>query len=190
MFEWKARLVPLHDADLALLGRGIAVRRRQRIGDRREPPRRDGSHRRAGRRLGAAGRLHAPDEFEFAADGHIATERLARALGTKFEHVSYRGCGQALMDINQDRAHLMIDAMTSSLPQVRGGTVKTPTEIGEYSNTKINEMLSDRKFVEKMFTMNVEAAPPGPASKLRDLMEKEPARWRAIASEAGIALAN
>lgn len=165
--------------------------------------------------------------------GHLATERLARALGTRFEHASYRGSGQALLDLNQDRAHLMIDAMTSSLPQVRGGMVKplavvsprrsvlipevpslveagvpelagidliswtgllapakTSKEVVDYWNGKINQMLGDKKFVERMFSINVEAAPPGPAKNLHDLMEKELARWRDVASEAGISLAN
>lgn len=56
--------------------------------------------------------------------GHLITELVALNLGTRFEHAPYRGSGQALMDVNQSRAHLMIDAMTSSLPQVRGNTVR------------------------------------------------------------------
>jgi tripartite-type tricarboxylate transporter receptor subunit TctC len=56
--------------------------------------------------------------------GHLITEMVALNLGTKFEHAPYRGSGQALMDINQNRAHIMIDAMTSSLPQVRGKMVR------------------------------------------------------------------
>ena len=56
--------------------------------------------------------------------GHLITELVALNLGTRFEHAPYRGSGQALMDVNQNRAHLMIDAMTSSLPQVQGKTVR------------------------------------------------------------------
>lgn len=165
--------------------------------------------------------------------GHLATERLARAIGTKFEHVPYRGSGQALMDLNQDRAHLMIDAMTSALPQVRGGIVKplavvstrrsalipeipcmaeagvpevadidliawtgllaparTPAAIVAYWSEKINVMLADKKVVQRLFDINVEAAPAGTPKEFGDQMGRELARWRDVAREAGISLAN
>jgi tripartite-type tricarboxylate transporter receptor subunit TctC len=56
--------------------------------------------------------------------GHLITEMFSRLTGTKLAHAPYRGSSQALLDVSQGRVHLMIDAMTSSLPQVRGGTVK------------------------------------------------------------------
>ncbi len=56
--------------------------------------------------------------------GHLLTELISRTIGAKLAHASYRGSGQALMDISQGRVHIMIDAMTSSLSQVRGGNVK------------------------------------------------------------------
>jgi tripartite-type tricarboxylate transporter receptor subunit TctC len=55
---------------------------------------------------------------------HLITEILARLIGTKIVHAPYRGSSQALTDLSQGRVHLMIDAMTSSLPQVRGNMVK------------------------------------------------------------------
>lgn len=165
--------------------------------------------------------------------GHLITEMLARAIGTRVEHAPYRGSGQALMDINQGRAHLMIDAMTTSLPQVRGGTVrplavlstkrsplipdvpsmaesgvpeisnidavawtgmfapaKTPRSVVEYWSEKVNVLLHDRKVIDRLATMNIEAAPPGKPSDLRDLMEKELARWKTVASEANISIGN
>ena len=165
--------------------------------------------------------------------GHLATERLARAIGTKFEHLPYRGSGQALMDVNQGRAHLMIDAMTSSLPQVRGGTVKplavvssrrsplipevpslaesnvpevadielvawtgllgpakTPPGVVNYWSDKINSLLQEKAVVDRLFSINVEAAPPGTPATLKALMESELVRWRNVAIEAGISLNN
>jgi tripartite-type tricarboxylate transporter receptor subunit TctC len=165
--------------------------------------------------------------------GHLATERLARASGTRFEHVPYRGSGQALMDVNQGRAHLMIDGMTSSLPQVRGGTVKalavvstrrsalipevpsmaeagvpeiadidliswagllgpanTPPSIVAYWSDKINGILRDKAVVDRLFKINVEAAPPGTPAELKALMAGELARWRAVADESGVSLNN
>ena len=165
--------------------------------------------------------------------GHLATERLARAIGTKFEHLPYRGSGQALMDINQGRAHLMIDAMTSSLPQVQGRTVKplavvssrrsplipevpsmaesnvpevagielvawtglfapakTTPAIINYWSDKINIMLQDKAVVDRLFKINVEAAPPGTPGELKTFMESELTRWRDVAIDAGIVLDN
>jgi tripartite-type tricarboxylate transporter receptor subunit TctC len=55
---------------------------------------------------------------------HLITEMFSRLTGTKLVHAPYRGSGQALIDVSQGRVHMMIDAMTSSLPQVRGNTVK------------------------------------------------------------------
>ena len=56
--------------------------------------------------------------------GHLITEMFSRLTGAKLVHAPYRGSGQALIDLSQGRVHMMIDAMTSSLPQVRGNTVK------------------------------------------------------------------
>lgn len=56
--------------------------------------------------------------------GHLNTEMFSRLTGTRLEQVPYRGSTQALLDISTGRVQFMIDAMTSSLPQVQGGRVK------------------------------------------------------------------
>ncbi len=56
--------------------------------------------------------------------GHLITEMFSRLTGIQLAHAPYRGSAQALLDVSQGRVHMMIDAMTSSLPQMRGGTVK------------------------------------------------------------------
>lgn len=56
--------------------------------------------------------------------GHLITEMFSRLTGTQLEQVPYRGSAQALLDLSQGRVQFMIDAMTSSLPQVQGGRVK------------------------------------------------------------------
>ncbi len=55
---------------------------------------------------------------------HLITEMFSRLTGIQLAHAPYRGSAQALLDVSQGRVHMMIDAMTSSLPQMRGGTVK------------------------------------------------------------------
>jgi tripartite-type tricarboxylate transporter receptor subunit TctC len=164
--------------------------------------------------------------------GHLITEMFSRLTGTKLEHVPYRGSSQALMDVSQGRADIMIDAMTSSLPQVRGGTIKAlavlsqsrsplvrevpsmpetgvpevaqfeaqawtgmlapagvAPEIIAFWNNQANSLLSDKLFVDRLATMNVEAAPPGPPGRLRDLMQAELTRWTHLARDAHIQVA-
>jgi tripartite-type tricarboxylate transporter receptor subunit TctC len=161
--------------------------------------------------------------------GHLIAEMFSRLTGTRLEHAPYRGSGQALMDVSQGRVHLMIDAMTSSLPQVRGGTVKAlavlsqrrsplapdvpsmpesavaevaqfealawtgllapslvAPEVVAYWNGQANALLGEPRFVERLAAMNVEAAPPGPPERLRELMQAELARWTQLAREADI----
>jgi tripartite-type tricarboxylate transporter receptor subunit TctC len=55
---------------------------------------------------------------------HLTTELFAQLVGTRIESVPYRGSGAALMDLSVGRIGFMIDAMTSSLPQVQGGRVR------------------------------------------------------------------
>jgi tripartite-type tricarboxylate transporter receptor subunit TctC len=164
--------------------------------------------------------------------GHLITEMFSRLTGTKLQHAPYRGSSQALLDLSQGRVHLMIDAMTSSLPQVRGGTVKAlavlsqrrsplapdvpsmpesgvaevaqfealawtgmlapsrvAPEVVAYWNSQANALLREPRFVERLAGMNVEAAPPGPPERLRELMQAELTRWTGLAREANIQLA-
>ena len=161
--------------------------------------------------------------------GHLITEMFSRLTGTKLQHAPYRGSSQALLDVSQGRVHMMIDAMTSSLPQVRGGMVKAlavlsqrrsplapdvpsmpesgvaevaqfeamawtgllaparvAPEVVAYWNSQANTLLGEQRFIERLATMNVEASPPGPPDRLRELMETELARWTGIAREAHI----
>jgi tripartite-type tricarboxylate transporter receptor subunit TctC len=161
--------------------------------------------------------------------GHLITEMFSKLTGAQLVHAPYRGSSQALIDLSQGRVHMMIDAMTSSLPQVRGNAVKalavlsqkrsplapeiasmsesniaelaqfealawtgllapalvTPDVIA-YWNGQANVLLSEPRFVERLRVMNVEAAPPGPPERLRELMQTELARWTRVAREANI----
>lgn len=50
-------------------------------------------------------------------------------------------------------------------------------------------MLGERRFVDRLAAMNVEAAPPGPPERLRELMQAELTRWTRLAKEANIQMA-
>jgi len=146
-------------------------------------------------------------------------------------HAPYRGSSQALTDLSQGRVHVMIDAMTGALPQVRGNMVKAlavlsqqrsplapeipsmrdsnvaevaqfealawtgllapslvAPEVITFWNSQANTLLREPRFVEGLRAMNVEAAPPGPPERLRELMQAELARWTKLAQEANIHL--
>jgi tripartite-type tricarboxylate transporter receptor subunit TctC len=55
---------------------------------------------------------------------HLASEQFMLQIGTRLETVPYRGSGAALMDVASGRVALTIDAMSTSLPQARGGQVR------------------------------------------------------------------
>jgi tripartite-type tricarboxylate transporter receptor subunit TctC len=55
---------------------------------------------------------------------HLASEQFMLQTGTRMETVPYRGSGAALMDVASGRVALMIDAMSTSLPQARSGQVR------------------------------------------------------------------
>lgn len=56
--------------------------------------------------------------------GHLTTEMFSRLTRIPLEQVPYRGSSQALLDLSVGRVHFMVDAMTSSTPQVAGGRIK------------------------------------------------------------------
>jgi tripartite-type tricarboxylate transporter receptor subunit TctC len=55
---------------------------------------------------------------------HLASEQFMQKTGTRLETVPYRGSGAALLDVASGRAALMIDGMSTALPQARGGQVR------------------------------------------------------------------
>lgn len=55
---------------------------------------------------------------------HLTTELFSQVVGTRIESVPYRGSAAALLDLSTNRLGVMIDAMTSGLPQVQAGRVR------------------------------------------------------------------
>ena len=56
--------------------------------------------------------------------GHIAGAYFQKATGTRYTFVPYRGLAPAMQDLLAGQVDMMIDVPTSSLPQVRAGTIK------------------------------------------------------------------
>jgi tripartite-type tricarboxylate transporter receptor subunit TctC len=55
---------------------------------------------------------------------HLTTELFGLLTGARVESVPYRGSAAALTDLSTGRLGVMIDAMTSALPQVQAGRVR------------------------------------------------------------------
>jgi tripartite-type tricarboxylate transporter receptor subunit TctC len=56
--------------------------------------------------------------------GHVGGVFFQKFTGTRYQFVPYRGLGPAMQDLLGGQIDLMIDSPTSSLPQVRAGTIK------------------------------------------------------------------
>lgn len=56
--------------------------------------------------------------------GHIAGAYFQKATGTRYTFVPYRGLAPAMQDLLAGQVDMMIDVPTSSLPQLRAGTIK------------------------------------------------------------------
>jgi tripartite-type tricarboxylate transporter receptor subunit TctC len=56
--------------------------------------------------------------------GHVAGIFFQNITGTRYQFVPYRGGSQAMQDLVAGQIDMMIEPPTSSLPQVRAGTIK------------------------------------------------------------------
>ena len=56
--------------------------------------------------------------------GHFAAETFSREVGIKLLHVPYKGNGPAMIDLVGGRLDLMFDQVSTSAPQLRGGTIR------------------------------------------------------------------
>jgi tripartite-type tricarboxylate transporter receptor subunit TctC len=70
-----------------------------------------------------------PDKASEATSGagtpaHLAGVLFQKETGTRFQFVPYRGLAPAMQDVIAGQVDLIFDSPVSSLPQIRGGTVK------------------------------------------------------------------
>jgi tripartite-type tricarboxylate transporter receptor subunit TctC len=55
---------------------------------------------------------------------HLGCVLLDSAMGTKIQHVPYRGTGPAMQDLQGGRIDFLCEIVSTALPQIQGGTVK------------------------------------------------------------------
>ena len=56
--------------------------------------------------------------------GHIGGVFFQKVTGTKYQFVPYRGAAPMIQDLLAGRVDMVIDTPTTSIPQIRGGTIK------------------------------------------------------------------
>jgi tripartite-type tricarboxylate transporter receptor subunit TctC len=69
------------------------------------------------------------DKMTFGSAGagsatHLGCVLLNAAMGTKIQHVPYRGTGPAMQDLQGGRIDFLCEIVTTALPQIQGGAVK------------------------------------------------------------------
>jgi tripartite-type tricarboxylate transporter receptor subunit TctC len=62
--------------------------------------------------------------------GHVCAILLELAMGTRITHVPYRGAGPAMQDLIAGRLDFMPEQISTSVPQIAGGTVKAIATLG------------------------------------------------------------
>jgi len=55
---------------------------------------------------------------------HLGCVLLDTAMGSKIQHVPYRGTGPAMQDLQGGRIDFLCEIVTTALPQIQGGSVK------------------------------------------------------------------
>jgi tripartite-type tricarboxylate transporter receptor subunit TctC len=71
----------------------------------------------------------APNRYAYGSAGngssnHVSGAMFAQAAGVQIEHVPYRGSGPALQDVIGGRIHVFFDALSTTLPHIRAGTLR------------------------------------------------------------------
>ncbi|TDR94530.1 Bug family tripartite tricarboxylate transporter substrate binding protein [Enterovirga rhinocerotis] len=69
------------------------------------------------------------DKLNFASAGngsavHLGCLLLNAAMGTKVQHIPYRGSAPAMTDLQGGRTDFMCEIVSTALPQIEGGTIK------------------------------------------------------------------
>jgi tripartite-type tricarboxylate transporter receptor subunit TctC len=105
-------------------------------------------------------------------DGHLVGEAIAAALGLKFEHIPYRGTGQALTDAVAGHVNFTTFTLSSTAAFIREGTLSgialtAPERMPDYPNVPTFKELGYPALVSSTwFSLS------GPAKLRADIAEK------------------
>lgn len=132
-----------------------------------------------------------PGKANFASGGigastHLNGELLNSVAGLDLVHVPYKGSAPAVTDLIGGQTHLLIDAGTVLLPQIKGGRLKALAVTGAQRDPN----LPDVPTVREQGLAGLEAAGfqglVGPAGMPRDLVERIGAELRKVLAQPDI----
>jgi tripartite-type tricarboxylate transporter receptor subunit TctC len=71
---------------------------------------------------------------------HLGCVLLDAAMGTKIQHVPYRGTGPAMQDLVTGRIDFLCEIVTTALPQIQGGAVKALATLTKTRSTVLPDL--------------------------------------------------
>jgi tripartite-type tricarboxylate transporter receptor subunit TctC len=104
--------------------------------------------------------------------GHLALELFMSLSGTKFTEIAYQGAGPALTDTIAGHTQIMMDALSTSLPNVRAGTVHALGQSGLTRSPLLPDLPTLTEAGLPGYEYVVYNALLGPACLPRDIVDK------------------
>ncbi|MEZ0307043.1 MAG: Bug family tripartite tricarboxylate transporter substrate binding protein [Ramlibacter sp.] len=118
-----------------------------------------------------------PGKVNFASGGngtstHLNGELMNQATGLDVTHVPYKGSAPAIQDLMGGQTHLLIDAGTVLLPQIKGGKLKALAVTGPRRDPQLPEVPTVRELgLGAMESVGFQGL-VGPAGMPKEVVEK------------------
>ena len=118
-----------------------------------------------------------PGKVNFASGGngtstHLNGELMNQATGLDVTHVPYKGSAPAIQDLMGGQTHLLIDAGTVLLPQIKGGKLKALAVTGPRRDPQLPEVPTVRELgLPAMESVGFQGL-VGPAGMPKDVVDK------------------
>lgn len=117
-----------------------------------------------------------PGKFQYASAGpgtlnHLIPEMLTYAIGTKMEHIPYRGVAPAMADVLGGRVPVVFGSLSSVLENIRSGKLRA---LGVSSATRTDVLPDTPAIIEKVpeFRSEMWVALYAPAGTPKPIIEK------------------
>lgn len=104
-------------------------------------------------------------------NGQLVAESFAREAGIKFEHVSYKGVSQGLMDLVGNHINFAVQSVASSAGQIRGGALHPLAQTASERLPDYPDVPTFRELGYDLVTANWYAL-AGPAKLPQDIVTK------------------
>ena len=120
------------------------------------------------------------------AGGHLALELFMSMSGTEFTEIIYKGAGPALTDTIAGHTRVIMDALSTSIENVRGGTVRALAQSGTTRSPLLPDVPTMREAGVPGYEFIVYNALLGPAGLPQDIIEKLQAEVAKVGRDATV----